>query len=44
MTTDNTTVLAKFNGLCAEQGLLGRRDGMEDSDRIDGITDDTTLL
>lgn len=44
MTTDTTAVLAKFNGLCAEYGLLERRDGIEDSDRIDGITDDTTLL
>lgn len=44
MTKDNTTVLAEFNSLCAEQGLLDRRDGMEDSDRIDGLTDETTLL
>ncbi|EED14462.1 CRAL/TRIO domain protein [Talaromyces stipitatus ATCC 10500] len=44
MATDNTAVLSKFNGLCAEHGLLDRRDGMEESDRADGITDATTLL
>ncbi|GKZ28451.1 hypothetical protein AbraIFM66950_007119 [Aspergillus brasiliensis] len=43
-TTDQSTVLETFKGLCAAEGLLARREGLQAGDVEDGITDDATLL
>lgn len=44
LTTDQSTALETFKGLCAAEGLLARREGLQAGDVEDGITDDTTLL
>ncbi|KAL2823564.1 CRAL-TRIO domain-containing protein [Aspergillus cavernicola] len=42
--TEEASALATFSDLCAEQGLLKRRDGLKDEDFNDGFTDESTLL
>ncbi|GKZ73181.1 hypothetical protein AnigIFM50267_009858 [Aspergillus niger] len=41
---DQSTVLETFRSCCAAEGLLGRREGLQAGDVVDGINDNTTLL
>ncbi|KAI9376023.1 CRAL-TRIO domain-containing protein [Aspergillus egyptiacus] len=42
--TEEASALTTFRGLCAEQGLLKRRDGLKEDDLPDGVCDEGTLL
>ncbi|KAL4876925.1 CRAL-TRIO domain-containing protein [Aspergillus karnatakaensis] len=42
--TEDASAFSTFIDLCAQQGLLKRRDGLTDEDVDDGLTDEGTLL